>query len=69
MLIEYTIETKDGPHKIGFGLDDEKTRECLQAIEYWKDTQLDNLQVRNKDWINYCHKQIGHIQEFMHKNG
>ena len=69
MLTEYTIETKDGKHKIGFGLDNEKTKECLQAIEYWKDAQMDNFQARNKDWINYCHKQIGHIQEFMHKNG
>lgn len=69
MLREYTIETKDGPHRIGFGLDATKTRECLLAIEYWKDAQLNNLQSRNRDWINYCHEQIAHIQEFMHRNG
>ena len=69
MLREYTIETKDGPHKIGFGLDNEKTRECLLAIESWKDAQLNNLQARNRDWINYCHEQIAHIQEFMRRNG
>lgn len=52
-----------------FGLSAKQIYDALVEIEMWKDRQLNNIEDRTDDYINYCHEQIVKINEWLKRNG
>lgn len=50
------------------GISPEQELDALNAIDYYRDAQLNNYEAKSKDYVEYCHKQIQKIQDFIDRN-
>jgi len=51
-----------------FGLSAAQQAQAHDDIDYWSDKQMENFDGKTVDWIEYCHKHIVDIQEWLRRN-
>lgn len=51
-----------------FGLSGEQQAQAHNEIDYWSDRQMDNFDSKTADYIDWCHRHIVQIQEWLRRN-
>ena len=51
-----------------FGLSGEQQAQAANDIEYWSDKQMENLDNKSLDFVDWCHRHIVQIQEWLKRN-
>lgn len=54
--------------EIVIGISPEQELEAMNAIDYYRDAQLNNYEAKSKEYVAYCHKMIEKIQDFINRN-
>lgn len=50
------------------GISPEQEEEALKELDKWRTRQADNWSDKTKDYVEYCHKQIQRIEEYISMN-
>lgn len=54
--------------RIMIGISPEQEEEALKELDEWKTRQANNWADKTKDYVDYCHKQIQKIEEYIDRN-
>ena len=50
------------------GITPEQELDAYNAIEYYKDAQMNNFESKSKEYVEYCHNMIEKIQNYINRN-
>lgn len=62
------LRYKINGEEIVIGISPEQELDAMNAIDYYRDAQLNNYEAKSKEYVEYCHKQIEKIQDFINRN-
>ena len=62
------LKYKINGEEIIIGISPEQELDAMNAIDYYRDAQLNNYEAKSKEYVEYCHKQIEKIQDFINRN-
>ena len=50
------------------GITPEQELDAYNAIEYYRDAQMNNFESKSKEYVEYCHNMIEKIQNYINRN-